>query len=90
MVVAGQITSNAIIDIEKIVRRKLKEVGYDIAEFNMDYKNCDIKINIIKQSNDIVIGVDIGGAGKTKEYSKTTNYDHFGREEFIWEEVKQI
>ena len=63
VVVAGQITSNAIIDIESIVREKLKEVGYDDARYNMDYKTCDIDINITKQSSDIAMGVDIGGAG---------------------------
>ena len=63
VVVAGQITSNAIIDIEKIVREKLKEVGYDDARYNMDYKTCNIDINITKQSGDIALGVDIGGAG---------------------------
>ncbi len=63
VVVAGQITSNAVIDIENIVREKLKEVGYTDAETNMDYKTCDIDINITKQSNDIAIGVDDGGAG---------------------------
>ncbi|HAB66752.1 MAG TPA: methionine adenosyltransferase, partial [Firmicutes bacterium] len=56
-------TSNAIIDIEKIVREKLKEVGYDDAKYNMDYRICDIDINITKQSGDIAMGVDIGGAG---------------------------
>ena len=63
VVVAGQITSNAIIDIESIVREKLKEVGYDDARYNMDYKTCDIDINITKQSSDIAMGVDVGGAG---------------------------
>ena len=63
VVVAGQITSNAIIDIESIVREKLKEVGYDDARYNMDYKTCDIDINITKQSGDIAMGVDTGGAG---------------------------
>ena len=63
VVVAGQITSNAIIDIEKIVREKLKEVGYDDARYNMDYRTCNIDINITKQSRDIALGVDIGGAG---------------------------
>lgn len=63
VVVAGQITSNAIIDIESIVREKLKEVGYDDARYNMDYKTCDIDINITKQSGDIAMGVNIGGAG---------------------------
>lgn len=63
VVAAGQITSNAIIDIEKIVREKLKEVGYDDARYNMDYRTCDIDINITKQSGDIAMGVDVGGAG---------------------------
>lgn len=63
VVVAGQITSNAIIDVENIVREKLKEVGYDDAKYNMDYRTCDIDINITKQSGDIAMGVDIGGAG---------------------------
>ncbi len=61
--VAGQITTNAILDIENIVRTVLKSVGYDSAEFNMDYKTCKININITKQNNDIAIGVDTGGAG---------------------------
>lgn len=63
VVVAGQITSNAVIDIEKIVRKKLKEVGYDNEKYNMDYRTCNIDINITKQSSDIALGVDIGGAG---------------------------
>ena len=63
VVVAGQITSNAVIDIEKIVREKLKEVGYDDDRYNMDYRTCNIDINITKQSGDIALGVDIGGAG---------------------------
>lgn len=63
VVVAGQITSNAVIDIESIVREKLKEVGYDDAKYNMDYRTCNIDINITRQSGDIAMGVDIGGAG---------------------------
>ena len=61
--IAGQITTNAQINIEKIVRETLKEVGYTDEEVNMDYKTCKININITKQSNDIAMGVDIGGAG---------------------------
>lgn len=61
--IAGQITSNAILNIENIVREKLKEVGYDDARYNMDYRTCDIDINITRQSNDIAMGVDTGGAG---------------------------
>lgn len=63
VVVAGQITSNAIIDIEDIVREKLKEVDYTDENINMDYRTCKIDIHITKQSNDIALGVDDGGAG---------------------------
>ena len=61
--IAGQITTNATINIEGITREVLKNVGYDSAKFNMDYKTCKINVNITKQSNDIAIGVDDGGAG---------------------------
>lgn len=61
--VAGQITSNAQIDIEDIVRKTLKQVDYTDKEINMDYKTCVVDINITKQSNDIAIGVNTGGAG---------------------------
>ena len=63
VVVAGQITSNAKINIENIVRERLKEVGYTDSSINMDYKTCKVDINITKQSNDIAIGVNDGGAG---------------------------
>ena len=61
--IAGQITSNAKLDIEKIVRERIKEIGYDRADLDIDYRTCIIDINITKQSSDIAQGVDIGGAG---------------------------
>ena len=61
--IAGQITTNAKLDVEKIVRDRIKEIGYDNAELDIDYKTCKIDINITKQSSDIAQGVDIGGAG---------------------------
>ncbi|MBQ9314702.1 MAG: methionine adenosyltransferase [Clostridia bacterium] len=61
--VAGQITSNAKIDIESIVRNAIKEIGYDNEESDIDYRTCKVIINIDKQSSDIAMGVDIGGAG---------------------------
>lgn len=61
--IAGQITSRANINIEEIVRDRVKQVGYDNKETDMDYKTCEIETKITKQSPDISIGVDIGGAG---------------------------
>ena len=61
--IAGQITSNAKLDIEQIVRNRIKEIGYDNANLDIDYRTCKIDINITKQSSDIAQGVDVGGAG---------------------------
>ena len=61
--IAGQITTNATLDVEKIVRERIKEIGYDNAELDIDYRTCKIDINITKQSSDIAQGVDVGGAG---------------------------
>lgn len=56
--ITGEITSKASVDIEKIVRNVIKEIGYDNANTDMDYKTCKIEINISKQSADIALGVD--------------------------------
>lgn len=61
--VAGQITTTASIDVEKIVRERIKEIGYDDASVDIDYRTCNIEVQITKQSPDISMGVDIGGAG---------------------------
>ncbi len=61
--VTGEITSNASIDIEKIVRNVVKEIGYDNDKTDIDYRTCKVTINISKQSPDISIGVNDGGAG---------------------------
>lgn len=61
--IAGQLTTTAIIDVEKIVRNRIKEIGYDNSNTDMDYRTCNINIDIEKQSSDIALGVDVGGAG---------------------------
>lgn len=63
IIVAGQITSNVKVDIEKIVRQTIKEIGYDNSKTDIDYRTCKIETNITIQSPDIGQGVDIGGAG---------------------------
>ena len=61
--VAGQFTSNGEVDIENLLTNVIKKVGYDNEKTDMDYRTCKIDINITKQSSDIAMGVDIGGAG---------------------------
>ena len=61
--IAGQITSTARIKIGEIVRERLKEIGYDNELTDIDYRTCKINADITKQSPDIALGVDVGGAG---------------------------
>ncbi len=61
--IAGQISANGEVDIEKLVRNKIAEIGYDNEKTDIDYRTCKIDINITKQSPDIALGVDVGGAG---------------------------
>ena len=61
--IAGQITSTARIKIGEIVRERIKEIGFDNAETDIDYRTCKINADITKQSPDIALGVDVGGAG---------------------------
>ena len=61
--IAGQITTKAEFSVENLVREVIEEIGYDNASLDMDYRTCKIDVNITKQSPDIALGVDIGGAG---------------------------
>lgn len=71
IVVTGEITTNAEIDIEKIVRNALKEIGYDNEKTDIDYKTCRVLINISKQSSDIALGVDKSYEDKKGEKVKS-------------------
>ena len=56
--ITGEVTSNAEVDIENIVRNVIKEVGYDDESIGIDYKTCKVEVYISKQSQDIALGVD--------------------------------
>ena len=56
--ITGEITSNAEVDIEKVVRNVIKEVGYCDSATDIDYRTCNIIVKISKQSADIALGVD--------------------------------
>jgi len=63
IVVGGEITTNTYIDLPKLVRNVIREIGYTKAEYRFDADSCAV-INVInKQSGDIAQGVDKGGAG---------------------------
>ena len=53
ILIAGELTTKANIDIEKIVRDSLQEIGYDSEEKGIDYKTCDVIQKVTKQSPDI-------------------------------------
>jgi S-adenosylmethionine synthetase len=53
VLVAGEITTTAKINIEQIVRDKIKEIGYDDEKKGLDYKTCDVILKVTQQSPDI-------------------------------------
>lgn len=61
--IAGQIMAKAQIDVDAIARNAIKEIGYDNEKTDMDYRTCEIDINLTTQSPDIAMGVNVGGAG---------------------------
>ncbi|MCE5299855.1 MAG: methionine adenosyltransferase [Spirochaetia bacterium] len=58
VVVAGEITTTAKVDFEKVARKTLRDIGYTSAEKGIDADNCKVLISISKQSPDIAMGVD--------------------------------
>ncbi len=61
--VAGEITTETYVDIPKIVRRAIRQIGYTSSEFGLDWETCAVLTSIDEQSPDIAMGVDPGGAG---------------------------
>jgi len=63
VVVAGEITTNARIDYTKVARDTIREIGYTRAKFGFDCDTCSVLSALDRQSPDIAMGVDTGGAG---------------------------
>ena len=61
--VAGEITTKTYVDIPGIVRQTIRDIGYTRAKYGFDYETCAVISTIDKQSPDIAMGVDTGGAG---------------------------
>jgi S-adenosylmethionine synthetase len=63
VVVFGEISTEAYVDIAGIVRGTLKDIGYNRAKYGFDYETCGVLVGIDEQSPDIAQGVQTGGAG---------------------------
>ena len=61
--IAGEITTTAIIDYPTVVRGTIRDVGYTRAKFGFDCDTCAVICSVDRQSPDIAMGVDTGGAG---------------------------
>jgi S-adenosylmethionine synthetase len=63
VVIAGEITTKAYVDFQQTVRGVVQSIGYDNAVYGFDSNTCAVISSINKQSGDIAMGVDTGGAG---------------------------
>ena len=70
VLVTGEITTNAYVDIPKIVRETVKEIGYDKSEYGFDGNTCAVMVSIDEQSSDIAMGVDQALEAKENQMSE--------------------
>ncbi len=63
VVIAGEITTKAYVDFQNLVRGTIASIGYNNALYGFDSNTCAVISSINKQSGDIAMGVDTGGAG---------------------------
>ncbi|MGI6630838.1 MAG: methionine adenosyltransferase [Bacillota bacterium] len=70
VLVAGEITTNCYVDIPKIVRETIREIGYTRAKFGFDCDTCAVLTSIDEQSPDIALGVNQALEAKTGELSE--------------------
>lgn len=73
VLVMGEVTTKAQIDVEKIVRKALEEIGYNREEYGFDCKSCKVIVAFDKQSADIAMGVDKSLEAKEHDIVAETN-----------------
>lgn len=67
VLVMGEVTTKAKINVEEIVRKTIKEIGYTKEEYGFNYETCEVKVMLKNQSADIALGVDNSLEGKSGE-----------------------
>ena len=70
VLVTGEITTKAYVDMQKVVRETVKEIGYDKSEYGFDGNTCAVLVAIDEQSSDIAMGVDKALEAKKAEAEK--------------------
>jgi S-adenosylmethionine synthetase len=63
VIIAGEITTSATVDYAEVARHVVREIGYDRAKYGFDADTCAVISSVKRQSADIAMGVDTGGAG---------------------------
>ena len=63
VVISGEVTSKAIVDVPEVVRETIRQIGYTDPAIGFDADNCAVLVTLKQQSPDIAMGVDAGGAG---------------------------
>ena len=58
IIVMGEITTNCYVDVPKVVRKVVHDIGYTRPEYGFDYRSCGVMVSINEQSRDIALGVD--------------------------------
>ena len=67
VVVAGEVTSKAVVDIQKVVRNTIEEIGYNDSNMGFDYNTCAVLVSLDKQSPNIAQGVNEGEGSHTEQ-----------------------
>jgi S-adenosylmethionine synthetase len=63
VVISGEITSRAVVDVPEVARETIRQIGYTDPNIGFDADNCAVLVTLKQQSPDIAMGVDTGGAG---------------------------
>ena len=67
VVVAGEVTSKAVVDMQKVVRNTIEEIGYNDSNMGFDYNTCAVLVSLDKQSPNIAQGVNEGEGSHTEQ-----------------------